>query len=450
MVINTATTSDQQPELFNIPMEKKSDDIRYSEPVTEIMGRPPGKLLRHGTVIILLVIILLFFFLWLIRYPDNIPAPVEITTRNPPVTLVSKVAGRIRNLDVNDNDPVRSGQILAVMESTASVSEILKIRRLTDTIYDPSRAVSLTEVMPGYNQLGEIQAYWALFVKQLTDYDNYLQNDYYGKKAESLLQEVKGMETFLSRLKVKEALFSENLELGRKKFRRDSLLYIEGVFSESDFERSRQDLIRLSIELQQVRLDHATAFIGLAEKRQLLQDYVIKRVEERERYYSLLNEAFLNLKAQLVLWENTYTLVSPFNGRVSFTRFWSENQTVGLNDPVLTVIPEDTGEFVGRIKLKMNRSGKVRTGQAVNIKLSGFPFLEFGMVRGVVISKSLVPEGDSYVIEVGLPEGLTTLYGKTLEFNQNMQGTAEIITDSTRLLEKLTNPLRHLAARNRI
>ena len=431
-------------------MEKKADNIRYSEPVTEIMGRPPRKLLCHGSGIILMVILIFFFFLWLIRYPDNIPAPVEITTRNPPVTLVSKVAGRIRNLYAGDNDPVKAGQMLALMESTASVNEIVKIRKLTDTITDPALAISMTLDLPGYKQLGEIQNYWASFVKQLTDYNNYLLNDYYGKKAESLMEEIRGMESFLSRLKEKEDLFSENVELGRKKFRRDSLLFAEGVFSESDFERSRQDLILLSIDLQQVRLDHTTAAIGLAEKRQLLQDYGIKRVEERERYYSLLNEAFLNLKAQLVIWENTYTLVSPFNGRVSFTRFWSVNQTVGLNDPVMTVIPDETGDFVGRIMLKMNRSGKVRSGQAVNIKLSGFPFLEYGMLRGVVISKSLVPEGDSYVIEVGLPGGLTTLYGKTLEFNQNMQGTAEIITDNTRLLEKILNPLRHLAARNRI
>lgn len=431
-------------------MEKKADDIRYSEPVTEIMGRPPRKLLRHGSGIILMVILIFFFFLWLIRYPDNIPAPVEITTRNPPVTLVSKVAGRIRNLYAGDNDPVKAGQMLALMESTASVNEIVKIRKLTDTITDPALAISMTLDLPGYKQLGEIQNYWASFVKQLTDYNNCLLNDYYGKKAESLMEEIRVMESFLSRLKEKEDLFSENVELGRKKFRRDSLLFAEGVFSESDFERSRQDLILLSIDLQQVRLDHTTAAIGLAEKRQLLQDYGIKRVEERERYYSLLNEAFLNLKAQQVIWENTYTLVSPFNGRVSFTRFWSVNQTVGLNDPVMTVIPDETGDYIGRIMLKMNRSGKVRSGQTVNIKLSGFPFLEYGMLRGVVISKSLVPEGDSYVIEVGLPGGLTTLYGKTLEFNQNMQGTAEIITDNTRLLEKILNPLRHLAARNRI
>ncbi len=59
------------------------------------------------------------------------------------------------------------------------------------------------------------------------------------------------------------------------------------------------------------------------------------------------------------------------------------------------------------------------------------------MVKGIVKSKSLVPSGDAYVIEIELPEGLTTLYGKKLDFTQNMQGTAEIITENIRLLKNL-------------
>jgi HlyD family secretion protein len=156
----------------------------------------------------------------------------------------------------------------------------------------------------------------------------------------------------------------------------------------------------------------------------------------------------MNLRAQLRIWENTYLLVSPVAGTVTLTRFWSENQTVGKDEPVMSVIPTETGDYVGRISLKMNRSGKVKPGQDVHIKLSGYPYLEFGMVRGVVKSKSLVPSADSYIIEISLPQGLTTLYGKNLDFTQNMQGTAEIITEDLRLLEKILNPVRHLVSRN--
>ena len=157
----------------------------------------------------------------------------------------------------------------------------------------------------------------------------------------------------------------------------------------------------------------------------------------------------MNLKAQINLWENTYLLISPIEGIVSFTKFWSANQSVMKDEPVVSIVPVETGNFLGRIYLKMDRSGKVKTKQNVNIKLSSYPYLESGMVRGIVKSKSLVPSGDAYVIEVELPQGLTTLYGTKLEFTQNMQGTAEIITENIRLLQKIVNPFRYMVSKNR-
>ena len=187
----------------------------------------------------------------------------------------------------------------------------------------------------------------------------------------------------------------------------------------------------------------------MAEKRQLLQDYRITRTEEKDKLRSVLRESFLNLRAQLNIWENSYLLVSPVEGIVSFTRFWSANQSVLKDEPVINVVPLEPGDFLGRINLKMQRSGKVKNGQLVNIKLSGYPYMEYGMLRGIVRSKSLLPSGDEYIIEITLPQGLTTLYGKKLDFTQNMQGTAEIITDDVRLLQKIINPFRYLVSRNK-
>jgi HlyD family secretion protein len=162
-----------------------------------------------------------------------------------------------------------------------------------------------------------------------------------------------------------------------------------------------------------------------------------------------LRESFLNLKAQINLWKNTYLLISPIQGVVSFTKFWSANQSVIKDEPVVSIVPLEPGNFLGRINLKMQRSGKVKSGMLVNIKLSGYPYLEYGIVRGIVKSKSLVPSGDAYVIDIALPNGLTTLYGKSLDFTQNMQGTAEIITEDIRLLQKIVNPFRYMISKNK-
>ena len=100
-------------------MSDRKPEILYSEPVREIMGSTPSGILRWGNFVLFAVFTFFLFFAWIIKYPDTIPAGVEITTVNPPVTLVTKITGRIKYLYVNDKDSVSAGQILAVMETTA-------------------------------------------------------------------------------------------------------------------------------------------------------------------------------------------------------------------------------------------------------------------------------------------------------------------------------------------
>jgi multidrug resistance efflux pump len=428
-------------------MKSKRPEILYSDHVNEIISNPPGKIIRWGTVMIFCVFILLVLLAWLIKYPDTIPAPVEITTLNPPVTLSTKITGRINKLYVTDGAKVSTGQLLAVMETAASISDINRLKAVLDTIRDPEKLSS--EKLPYFSELGELQPYYTAFLKAHSDFETYNKNDFYGGKIISITAEIAGLQEYIVRMGKKERIVSENLALERKKFRRDSVLFSGNVFSESDLEKSRQSFNLMNLELQQAGLDKSAKTIELAEKRQLLQDYRINREEEKMKLVSILEEAFLNLLAQIRVWENKYLLISPIEGTVTFTRFWSSNQSVVADQPVLNVVPSNAGEYVGRIFLKMQRSGKVKAGQPVNIKLSGFPYLEYGMVRGTVKTKSMVPSGNEYVIEVSLPGGLKTLYGRDLEFTQNMQGTAEILTDDLRLLQKIINPFRHLISRNK-
>lgn len=428
-------------------MKNQRPEILYSDSVREIMGRPPGRILRWGTTIMLLVFVLFIVFSWLIRYPDTILAQVEITTTNPPVTLVTKITGRINSFFVKEKDKVNTGQLIAVMETTASIKEVELLKHTIDTIKTPE--LLSYRLLPLFSELGELQGFYATFLKSLSDLNSYVSNDFYGSKIVSLTDEINKTQEYITRLSIKERLYSENQLIEKKKYNRDSSLFARSVIAESDLESSHQSLLKVNMELQQVRLDHSAKSIEMSEKRQSLQDNRITRVQEKDKLISMLRESFLNLKAQIDLWENTYLLVSPIEGIVSFTKFWSANQSVVKDEPVVSIVPLEPGKFLGRINLKMERSGKVKIGMVVNIKLSGYPYLQYGMVRGIVKSKSLVPSGDAYVIEIELPDGLKTLYGTNLEFTQNMQGTAEIITENIRLLQKIVNPFRYMVSKNR-
>ena len=71
------------------------------------------------------------------------------------------------------------------------------------------------------------------------------------------------------------------------------------------------------------------------------------------------------------------------------------------------------------------------------IKFDGYPYQEYGIVRGEIKNKSAIPRENKFYVEVELPEGLKTSRGDTLEFQQQIEGQAEIITNSKSLLRRI-------------
>ena len=85
--------------------------------------------------------------------------------------------------------------------------------------------------MPLFSGLGEIQVFYGVFLKNLSDLNNYEANDLYGNKIISLTAEIEGIQEYMNRLKVKERLILENHGIETKKYMRDSSLFNENVIS---------------------------------------------------------------------------------------------------------------------------------------------------------------------------------------------------------------------------
>ncbi len=136
--------------------------------------------------------------------------------------------------------------------------------------------------------------------------------------------------------------------------------------------------------------------------------------------------ALLNAVAE---WEKSYLLTAPAEGTVAFMQLWKRNQYVEAGETMFVIVPHDAALPVGKVLLPMEGIGKVRTGQRVIIRLPAFPEQEFGTIEGRVESISPVPdEQGRFVLEIALPQGLTTRYGKELPLVKTMTGTASIVT----------------------
>ena len=432
-------------------MKDKIKQIRYSQTVEDIINSPPRASVRWGTAIVGLILLLILILSYLIKLPYIIRADAELFTENPPAGIVAKVSGTIEELYTTEGQNVSSGTVLAVMETTASYQSIQWLANLLDTLKteDIRHQDEYIMNLPENPILGEIQDQYSGFRKSYFDYLSHLKVDYYGRKINAVREEIFNIEAYLVQLKRKEVLTSSNLEVEKSKYLRDSLLNVQEILPDAEMENSKQRYYSLKIELLQVGLEAGSKRIDLASKKKELQDLLALREEENQKFKSEMQDKLSRLMSRLEWWIQNYLLVAPIDGKVTFTEYWSENQPVSKGETVITVVPGGESEIIARLSIDMKGSGKVKVGQKVNIQLQGYPYLEYGMVQGVIKSKSLVPHEEKYVLDVVLPQGLSTFYGKELQFTQSMKGNAEIITDDMRLIERVIYPFRYLVEKNR-
>ena len=437
-------------------MAKKDKDSKEarniqlrSDEVQEILSRPPAWIVRWGTTLIVALIAVLLLGSWFFKYPDIVHSKIVVTTENPPAPIVARANGNIEHLFVQDREKVEKDQALAVIQNTAYYKDVLKLEeRLREMASDSMESIVYSDIAGENYQLGNIQPIHATFLKKIEDYRHFLELNYHQQKIESLREELNKYEDRYGRLQRQKRLTKKEFNLVKKQFTRDSALYEKQFIPEAEFEKSESRLIRKKYELEQSEISLSNTRIEISKIEQEILDLQLEYRQQKNQLKMALAESFDNLQTAIKQWKHDFYLASPIDGTVTFTKYWSENQSVKKGERVMTVIPRNQGEMIGKLTLSFKGAGKVKKGQEVNIKFSNYPYLEYGMVRGIVRSISLVPENQNYIVEVSLPDSLTTFYGKTLSFTQQMQGSAEIITEDKRLLEQILRPIQYVFTKN--
>ena len=116
-----------------------------------------------------------------------------------------------------------------------------------------------------------------------------------------------------------------------------------------------------------------------------------------------------------------------------------------MPETLFTIIPNNESPYISKLLTPKTNSGKIRIGQQVNLSLYDYPEYEFGVIKGRVerISTTSNSQGN-YVVDVSIPKDLITSFGKIIVFKQEMRGTADIITEDLRLLERLLYQFREV------
>ncbi len=83
-----------------------SSDIEIrSDEVQEILGTPPGWLVRWGTILGLFALLLLGWGSYFYKYPDVVQVDIVISSKEPPRKLVTEKSGFIQEILVHMKIP---------------------------------------------------------------------------------------------------------------------------------------------------------------------------------------------------------------------------------------------------------------------------------------------------------------------------------------------------------
>ncbi|MEL6810852.1 MAG: HlyD family efflux transporter periplasmic adaptor subunit [Bacteroidota bacterium] len=414
-----------------------------SEQIQELLTAVPSWMIRWGNSLLLALILGLLCITWFVKYPDIIASEAMITTQIPPQKEYARTTGEIETILVNDGGKVSKSDPLAVIKSSANFEDIFLLKSVMDTIVLNKKDFYFPlEDLPVLF-LGEIDTDFALFENSYLQYKLNKQLQPHNNAEFASRISISEMGSRLRTLQAQRQLNKSELDFQKNNLDRHQALFDKGVISEQEYETNR--LNYLQAERSYFNLDASISQLreAMSNANKASQDVSINRTKEEISLLKNVLQSFNQLKRAVKDWEARYVLSSNMMGRVSFLNVWNENQTVRQGDLVFTIIPEKGSSFVAKLKTPSRNSGKIHKGQTVRIKLENYPETEFGSIEGKVSSISMTPDQEGfYWVNVSLPLRLITSYEKEIIFKQEMRGTAEIITEDLRLIERFFYQLR--------
>lgn len=415
---------------------------QHSEEFEDILTQMPQWTMRWGIAALFLFMCIVIGATWFIHYPDVVIAQCSLTSAEPPAKIIAQASGRIVALYIKDTSLVKAGQPIALLETAADPDKISMIKKQLSSLA-PSVTKSILSssiYFPEYSTLGEVQTAYSDFLLAVSDFRFYSSTEYNTASVLSIEKQISYAKAVEQKLKQQRDLLKRDLEIAEKKMENDKTLRQKGHISDADLALSESNFLQKKYTLDALDANVVNNSMRVVDAQKNIQETQQQRQERIHITEVRLQESYKNLLSAIELWEKKYMLRSPIDGIISFYRVWSKNQIVSQGDEVFTVIPPNI-DIIGKVIVPTYGAGKVHIGSPVILKFDNYPSSEFGSVAGTIRTISLSAKDNAYVATISLDKGLTTSYGKTLTFQQDMVGRVEIITENIRLMERLLLPL---------
>ncbi len=427
-------------------VEEKDIEIK-TEDVNELLSSVPKWIIRWGVTMIFGIMVLALSLSYFIKYPDTLSAKATVTTVNPPVTLISKTNGKIIELKIKNNQMVKKNDILIVIESTTNYKSILTIDSILqkfnkDDSLNYNKLNKLSLLGKDGDGLGEITHTFIAFLKSYNDYKLQKELNPQIMEVEIIDKELSEYQTLQGKCQNQENIYKEEFSLIEKDFNRFTTLFSSQSISAKEYEDKKREFLSAKRNYESIKITNINNKLAINNLEKNKLQLQMQAYQEIEKFEKSLTQSVQSLKSEIEIWKQIYLLKAPIDGKISLFNYWAINQNIKQGDDVLSIVPIVKQEIIAKLFLPAQNSSKLKIGQTVNVKIDNYQFQEFGTLKGHVKNVSLVPQKDTYAVEVSLPNDLITSYNKQLAYKEEMQGTADVITEELSIFERVFHQFR--------
>jgi HlyD family secretion protein len=390
--------------------------------------------LKWGMTWLFVVGITLFSMTWFIRWPEVINAPAVLTSSESPKPLVPKVQAKLSVLYFTNGDEVSKGDVVAELDNTSSASDVKELAFLLADI-DRTYAESIEEVVGislDYSQLsnlGEMQAGYEQFSRAYSELKFALSDTYLANKLMLLSARAKSLKKMNYNLRLQRNTIYQEYENAVSRYQNESMLYEKGSITKYELQDYESVMLNKRTSFQSIK----NSIIQNEGQQQDILEQRIQLTQSIEGQKNNFVQAFKSLKSAYAQWQNMYQLRSPMDGIISLPLSSQVGALVSPQAPVSYVMPQGSLPIF-QIRLPQQNFYQLDTTKSVRIKLSAYPFEDFGVLEGKLSSISAMPLEGQYAAVVALPKGLYSSFDKELSFINGMEGDAEIVLNDERLL----------------
>jgi multidrug efflux pump subunit AcrA (membrane-fusion protein) len=426
--------------------ELEGASIRSDE-VQEIISAVPSWMIRWGITFIFALIVMLIGLSWFIKYPDIIFGNTTLTTIEPPVKLVVKNAGQLTRLLIADGTTVEKNQVIAEMENPLTQEGIGFLNNYLLEIRDYLSNKELE--LPTTNEnfiFGVMQTTFNDLQKNLKDLQELKQNNFSIQKINNLKSKIAQYKKLIGISISQTQLFKKELINAEDKYNSNQQLYEKGVIAKMDFYKEESAFRQKQMDLENLKKSATEQQITLINLQQELNDTEFQYQESERTLINNIQANVLEIENGIENWQQNYSFIAPVSGKLVWLEKIHQNQFIEAGKP-LFAITTNNEKFIALATIPATGFGKIKIGQTARIKLNNYPTYEFGHLEGVVSKLTEIPNESTYQVEITLSNGMTSSYNKLLTFTPEMTGTAEIVTDELRVIQRIFNQFNKLFER---